>query len=81
MLSDTNPKTEELRLQLLRQTPPWRKAQMCGQMYETIKLLAYQGLRKRHPEANEDELRRRLADLLLGEDLAERVYGPMIAEE
>jgi len=32
-------------------------------------------LRSRHPEASEKELHRRLADLLLGEDLALKVYG------
>jgi hypothetical protein len=50
-------------------------------MYTTVKQLAYQGLRQRHPAASEAELRRRLADLLLGEDLAQQVYGPLIAEE
>ena len=80
MLSDTHPKIDQLQLQLLRQAPPWRKAHMLGQMYETTKQLAYLGLRQRHPEAGEAELRRRLADLLLGKDMAEQVYGPMIAK-
>lgn len=33
------------------------------------------GLRRRYPDASEHEIRRRLADLLLGEELAKRVYG------
>jgi hypothetical protein len=37
--------------------------------------LALAGLRRRYPEATISELRRRLADLLLGEDLARKVYG------
>ncbi len=77
MLSDTHPEIEAVQLQLLRQAPAWRKANMLGQMYETVKQLAYQGLRKRHPEISEIELRRRLADLLLGDDLAHQVYGPI----
>jgi hypothetical protein len=40
-------------------------------------MLALAGLRDRHPGASPDELRRRLADVLLGADLAERVYGPL----
>ena len=81
MSSDTHPKIEAYQLQLWRQAPAWRKAEMFGQMYATVKQLAYQGLRQRHPAASEAELRRRLADVLLGEDLAQQVYGPLIREE
>lgn len=81
MLSDTNPQIETLQLEMLRAAPAWRKAHMLGQMYATVKQLAYQGLRQRHPSASETELRRRLADVLLGEDLARQVYGPLISEE
>ena len=81
MLSDTHPKIEAYQLELLRQAPPWRKAHMLGQMYHTVKQLAYQGLRQRHPQADEDELRRRLADLMLGAELAQQVYGSFAPEE
>ena len=81
MISDTHPQIEAYQLQLWRQAPAWRKAELLGQMYATVKQLAYQGLRQRHPEASEAELRRRLADLLLGEELAQQVYGPLITEE
>ena len=80
MLSDTHPEIEAYRLQYLRRAAAWQKAAMLGQMYETVKQLAYQGLRQRHPHASEAELRRRLAGLLLGEELAERVYGPLTEE-
>ena len=81
MLSDTHPQIEAYQVQLLREVPPWRKADMLGQMYATVKQLATQGLRQRHPDASEAELRRRLADLLLGEELAEQVYGPLVVEK
>jgi hypothetical protein len=81
MVTDTHPEIEAHQEQLWRQAPPWRKAELLGQMYATVKQLAYQGLRQRHPAASEAELRRRLADLLLGEDLALQVYGPLISEE
>ena len=77
MVSDTHTRIEILQLELLRQTPPWRKAQMLGQMYQTVKQLALCGLRERHPNATEAELRRRLADLMLGPELAKQVYGPL----
>jgi hypothetical protein len=37
--------------------------------------LALAGLRSRYPQASETEMRRRPADLLLGEELARKVYG------
>ena len=64
-------------INLLRQAPPWRKLHMVGQLNQTVRTLALSGLRQRHPQAAPQELRRRLADLLLGPDLAVRVYGPL----
>jgi hypothetical protein len=61
----------------MRNAPSWRKAEMVGQMFEPMKQLALSGLRQRHPQADETELRRRLADLLLGSELACKVYGPL----
>ena len=81
MITDTHPKIEAHQVQLWRQAPAWRKAELLGQMYATVKQLTYQGLRQRHSAASEAELRRRLADLLLGEDLAQQVYGPWITEQ
>lgn len=80
-ISDTHPEAERLQIELMRKAPPWRKAHMLGQMYQTMKQLALSGLRQRHPQASEPELRRRLADLLLGAELAEKVYGPMPSQE
>ena len=65
-LSDTDPAVERLQLQLIRSAPSWRRAEMAGQMFETMKQLALSGLRQRNPQTSETELRRRLADLLLG---------------
>jgi len=75
MTSDTHPQIEAMRLDLFRETPPWRKAHMLGQMYQTSKQLAMVGLRSRYPDASEAELRFRLAVLLLGVEIAESVYG------
>ena len=50
---------------------------MVGQVNQTVRTLAPSGLRQRHPDATPQELRRRLADLLLGPDLAAQAYGPL----
>ncbi len=66
---------EALQIQLWRQTSPTRKMYMLAQLNASARTLALTGLRSRYPQETEAELRRRLADLLLGEDLARKVYG------
>ena len=73
--SDTHPKMEALQIQLWRQASPTRKMHMLAQLNASVQMLALAGLRSRYPGANEAELRRRLADLLLGEELALKIYG------
>jgi hypothetical protein len=75
--SDTHPKMEALQIQLLREAPPWRKMEMLVGINQAARDLALAGLRRRYPDAGESELRRRLAGLLLGEDLARKVYGDL----
>ena len=77
LFPDTSPEAEEVLVGLLRKTPTWRKAEMVGQLNLTVRQAAMTALRHRHPEASPQELRRRLADILLGRELAERAYGPL----
>lgn len=74
LYSDTHPKMEALQIQLLRQARPTRKMEMLAELNASARTLALTGLRSRYPQASEAELRRRLADLLLGEELARKVY-------
>ena len=78
---DTSPKAQRVQIELLRQAPPWRKLHMVAQMNQTLRDLALSGLRQRHPHASAEELRRRLADLLLGPELAMKVYGSLDEKE
>lgn len=75
LYSDTHPKMEALQIQLWRQASPTRKMEMVAQLNASIRTLAMIGLRSRFPKADEAELRRRLAGLLLGDELANKVYG------
>jgi len=68
---------EAMQIQLWRQASPTRKMHMVAQLNACVHMLALAGLRSRYPQASESELRRRLADLLLGEELASKVYGEM----
>jgi len=81
LFPDTRPEAERVQIELLRRAPPWHKLHMVGQMNQTVRTLALSGLRQRYPQATPQELRRRLADLVLGPALAARVYGPPAGQE
>lgn len=77
LFPDTHPKMEALQIQLWRQASPTRKMNMLAQLNASARLLALTGLRAQYPQATEAELRRRLASLLLGEELARKAYGEL----
>ena len=79
-LSDTSPEAEELLVELLRQAPAWRKLELMGQLNAMARILVLSQLRVQYPDATEEELHRRLADRLLGPELAARAYGPLPEE-
>lgn len=81
LFADTHPEMEALQVELLRHAPPWRKLEMVWQLNATLQLLMYIGLKARYPDDPPEKLRRRLADLLLGEQLAAKVYGPLPESE
>lgn len=77
LFPDTHPKMEALLIELIRKASPERKMHMLGQLNAAARLLAVKGLRMQYPQASEAEIRRRLASLLLGEELACKVYGEL----
>jgi hypothetical protein len=81
LFPDTHPKMEALQIKLLRSASPTRKLQMLAQLNQSAQLLALAGLRSRYPQSSETELRRRLAGLLLGEEIACKVYGELPDEK
>lgn len=77
LFADTTPEMEKLYLSLLKQASPAKKMEMLTQLNAAANELAMCGLRKRHPDASQEQLKRMLAALLLGEDLAKKVYGDL----
>ena len=74
---DTHPEIERMQIERMRQMPSWRKIELVGDMNETVRALALAGLRQRYPGDTPAQRRRRLADLMLGPELAARIYGPL----
>lgn len=75
-LSDTDADTQRVHLDLMRSAPAWRKLELVDDLNRALRLLVLSDLRRRFPGESEEDLRRRLADRLLGPDLAARAYGP-----
>ncbi len=76
---DTSPDAEAVQIEIYRRMSPGRKLELVGEENRRARELALAGLRKRHPEAGQEELFRRLMDLMLGEELAAEVFGPLVA--
>lgn len=77
LFPDTDPRAEKVLLDLLRQASPARKLEMVAQGNAMVRQLMMVGLRERYPDDPPERLKRRLADLLLGPELALKVYGPL----
>ena len=77
---DTSPEAERVLIELLRQTPAWRKLGMVEDTNRSVKQLLMAGLRERFQGEPAALLRRRLADLWLGPELANAAYGPLPQE-
>ena len=77
LFSDTHPKMEAIQVQLLREAPPSKKLEMLADLNACAHILALCGLRSRYAQESEAKLQRRLAGLLLGDELAGKVYGEL----
>ena len=75
---DTDPSAEMTLIKVMKALPAWKKLALLDDACETTRALVLAGLRARHPTASERELHRMLMDRLVGEETAERVWGPRV---
>ena len=74
--TDTSSAAAAVQIHILREMTPRRKVELVEDANRTARQLALAGISLRYPGASEDVRVRLLMDLLLGRELAERVYGP-----
>jgi len=72
--SDTHPKMEALQIELIRRMTSWKKISIVDGLNETVKLMAVTGIKQRNPNATPEQIHRMLAELMLGQELARKVY-------
>ena len=66
---------EALQIEIIRRMPSWKKLAIVDSLNETVKSLAISGINQQHPGATPQEVHRLLAELMLGAELARKVYG------
>ena len=77
-VNDTSADAAEVQTQLLRAMPPRRKIGLVEDANRTARRLALAGIELRHPGASTEQRVRLLMDVMLGDELAARVYGPRL---
>jgi hypothetical protein len=74
-ISDTDPEVERKMIEITRAMPDWKKIEQVFSIIETTRALSMAGLRERYPQASEEELKKRLAALVLDRETVIKVYG------
>ena len=76
-LNDTDPEAARIQREIFRRMTPAQKIELVSDHIVAGRELARAGLRIRFPEADAAEIERRPHGLILGEELATKVYGPL----
>jgi len=81
MHADTSPSIEKIQFEFFREAPASRKLDMAGEMWKAMLLFVRSDLESLHPDASADEIRRLMADRILGPELAAKAYGPLFQHD
>jgi hypothetical protein len=77
LAEDTSPEAERVLIELFRKASSQEKFRALADATLFMRELAMNGIRERYPNDPPEVQRRRLADLLLGPELARKAYGPI----
>ncbi|MGB7925240.1 MAG: hypothetical protein WCF57_18525 [Pyrinomonadaceae bacterium] len=73
--ADTSPEAQQAQFELMRRLPVHKRLALTCELIQAGRMLMLADLRRRFPQAHEDELRRRLIARLLTRDEVVRAYG------
>ena len=74
-LTDTSAEAERELVELVRRAPVWKRVALASSLCDATRALALADLRRKHPDASDEELRRRLAFRLLSEEEVRLAFG------
>ena len=72
-ISDTSDEALAVQLECLRQMSPHERLRRACAWSGQVRRMAFEAIRRRHPEYSEDEVRLSFIELAFGEELAEEV--------
>jgi hypothetical protein len=72
--ADTTHEAAMVQLEIFRRMPPEQRLQLAFQMTDSLRQVAAAGVRHRHPEYNEQQVRLAVIRLTLGDQLFHEVY-------
>ncbi len=73
-LPDTTPEAERALIEMTRRAPLWKRAEQLNQLIFARRVLILSDLRRRYPQADADELHKRLAARLLPREDVLRLF-------
>jgi len=71
---DTSHAAHDLQVRLYRSMPDERRAELALEMSDDARRVTAEGIRQRHPEYSEVEVRRALVALLYGRNVAAKIW-------
>ena len=78
-MNDTSSTAKAMRLRALQAMTPTRRLGLALGWSQSVRELTRSSLHQQHPELPPQELHRLLAERLLGKELAQKAYGPLIS--
>ena len=75
LFRDTDEEAERVMIEMARRMPSSKKMDMVWSLSDSCRQLALAGLRKRYPNATDEEMHCRLAALLFDRETVMAVYG------
>ncbi len=76
MEQDTDPRQQARYIELLRAQSPVDRLLKAGALTQAVRQIAVAGIREYFPNADETEIRVRLAERIYGRAVALRLFGP-----
>ncbi len=73
---DTGESAERVQIAMLKALPVWQRMKLLDDACATTRSVVLAGLRSRFPDFSDSDLHRMLMDVLVGEETAERIWGP-----
>ncbi len=73
-VSDTSPEARKVQIRIWRRLGPSGRVALAAKMSENVRSIAMDGVRRRHPEYSEEEVRHAVFRMMLGDDLYRQAW-------